>query len=159
MRVDPAAWQRWGDELRRGSWASDRLPFLSDEELIELLASGEPTARRYELSLVATELANRLVRFRRLVDEASARSSEAVDEALVASEDARKRTEQSANIVQDHIEVRQDEIENEPQAMRRAAQAARRTRDALEDVQDADTLLARARSEVGRHAREPEERD
>ncbi|HVM46108.1 MAG TPA: hypothetical protein VM582_09255 [Candidatus Thermoplasmatota archaeon] len=156
MRVDPSAWERW-DARTSEEAASDRLPFLSDEDLIELLASGEPRARRYELSLIATELANRLVRFRRLVDAASDEARDAVDEALHESERAHDRAETTAKSVQHHIEVRRDQIEDEPSSSRQAAQATRRTRDALEGVQHAEDLLARARGEVGRRARDREE--
>lgn len=157
LRRHENRWSRWEEAIEAGKTPEEILPFLEDETIIELLASGNPERRRYELNILATELTNRLVRFRRLVDQASRHTQDSLGEALGAAERADEATHGSARRIEHHIEVRQDQVEDEPVLARRAAREARETRNALDDLQRATGDLARARGEIGRHAREIDE--
>lgn len=156
MRPDATSWEAWDESLIEGRSAQELLPFLADEDIIELLATGEPEPRKYELRLLATELTNRLVRFRRLVDEAGSETREGLQEASRSAERADELSAQTERSVEHHIEVRQDAIENEPHAARKAHAAARETRESVEELRGAEDALARARREIGRTARDPE---
>lgn len=156
MRPDAESWTAWELAILGGRSAQEVVPFLADEEIIGLLATGDPGTRQYELRLLATELTNRLVRFRRLVEDASAEAREGLDDASRAAQRAEVRTAESAQGIEHHIEVRQDQVANEPASARDAEVAARETREAVDDLRDAEATLAKARREVGRHAPSPE---
>lgn len=150
MRPSAGGWSAWDAALIQGKSVQDTLPLLSDEDIIELLASGEPEPRKYELRLLATELANRLVRFRRLVDGASVEARDGLKQASRAAARADDRTAAAAQTIEHHIEVRQDQVDGEPGSAREAHAAARDTREALDDMRDAEDTLTRARREIGR---------
>lgn len=157
MRADSQTWTSWDQAVLDGKAPHDVVPFLEDERIIELLASGHPETRQYELRILSTELANRLVRFRRLVEEASAEGREAVEDALHAADRAEDSAGKTLKGVEHHIEVRRDQIGDEPRDARTAASATKETREALEGVQRAGSALARAKGEVGRTARDVDE--
>lgn len=156
MRPDAASWQAWDEALAAGRSAQDALPFLEDEAIIELLATGEPESRKYELRLLATELSNRLVRFRRLVEAAGTEAHAGLEEATRSAQRADVRSAEAAQTIEHHIEVRQDAVENEPRAAREAHAAARETRTAVEDLRGAEDKLAHARREIGRTRPDPD---
>ncbi|HUR69464.1 MAG TPA: hypothetical protein VM370_09475 [Candidatus Thermoplasmatota archaeon] len=155
MRPDVGSWSSWDIALQRGDTAEDTLAFLEDEELIDLLATGVPSARAYELRLVATELTNRLVRFRRLVEDAGEEAREGLHEARRAAGRAEADTAESANGIQEHMELRQDRVADEPASAHRAQSAARETREAVDELRHAEVTLSTAREEIGRRARRP----
>lgn len=155
MRPDASSWHAWDEAVLSGRSAHDMLPFLADEDIIELLATGAPEPRSYELRLLATELANRLVRFRRLVDAASAEAHDGLQEASRSAQRADDRTEETAQSIEHHIQVRKDAVEDEPGSARKAHTAARETREAVDDLRHAEDKLTHARREIGRSAREP----
>ncbi|HWH08144.1 MAG TPA: hypothetical protein VNX21_03025 [Candidatus Thermoplasmatota archaeon] len=161
MRRFEGRWQRWDEAVRAGERPVDFLPLLTDESIVELLASGDVHARRYELNLLAVEMLNRLARFRRYLGEAVEESAHAINAACEQADHAVRAAQAADAAIQQHMETRRDFEEGEPERARQARLAVQQAREALVRAVEAQEALqglaeeAHARSRVSREGEGP----
>ena len=153
MRRFEGRWGKWDAAVRSGERPEAVLPRLSDESCIELLASGDPASRRYELNLLATELLNRLARLRRTLHDASEEAGRRVGEALAAADEAVEEALATEAAINDHLAVRQDLVGREAEHAEEAARRAERVREALRRTDEAKDRLVRVAEDLERRSR------
>ena len=124
MRRFEARWQRWDEDVRNGVSPPELLARLSDETMLELLASGGGAERRYERNVLATEILNRLRRLRRDLAEATAEAVGAIGETVDSAHDAARAAQRSERSIVRHFDVRGDEEVADERGAARAATGA-----------------------------------
>lgn len=153
MRRFEGRWRMWDDIIRRGERPADFLPRLSDESVVELLASGDPAERRFELNLLATELLNRLSRARRLLHEADALADKYLGAAMEQADVAAQIVHEATDAMKAHLAVQQDPIDHEALKARNASVAIERLRSTIHDTRMARDKLREAAREARLHER------
>lgn len=144
MQRFEGTWRAWDAHARAGERAVDLLLRLSDESLIELLASAGD-GRRYERNLIATEILNRMRWLRRELSETASLADEAVEESRRAAAAAAQS-------------VHESEAENLEHGAAHAARVAA-AQEAIVDAADAGAGAVRAvagevREEESQHVEE-----
>lgn len=134
-------WRTWDSAVRNGEKPHDFLPRLSYERLVDLLASGDPTERRYELNIIATEMHNRVVRLRLFLRDVVEAADLHIDEALVMTDESAEAARRSEAAIKRHISVRQDQVEQEPAEAEQASAAAQKAKEAVEEAARAKASL------------------
>ncbi|GEM_PF-4606927 len=148
-------WRRWDAAMAAGERPADFLPHLSDDDLIQLLATSDGSHRRFDCSLIATELHNRLSRLRAALGEVAQAADHHIDAAISEGEEATEAIHRTVDSVTSHVRARQDAIADEPETAQAAGAATRRVREALGEVDETkERLLTLA--DAAREGAEPE---
>lgn len=114
-------WAEWDAQIGLGESPGAFLSRLSDEAIIELLATAAPSKRRYELDIIATEALNRMAQSRRELDSAT-------DAVAAATRGVRAASDRSTRVgeMEDAVEAA-EEAEEKLQHHRRRRRSQSRT--------------------------------
>lgn len=149
MKRFEALWAAWDEGSARGCDPAARLPLLSDEEVVELLA-GAPESRRNERNLLATEALNRMTRTRRALVEVAHDVSADTQEVL-------RLVEESAQGAADEDAMHGASLDYDARnAAREAAIEHIQSIHALGALERASNRLELLRKDALAHTRDPE---
>lgn len=124
------AWVEWDEAVLRGVPVQQLLREATDEHLVELATTGEPTRRKYELNLVMVELSNRIQRLRREIQHVRS-----VAETHLAATQA--RTERGARLLQRALPILPRPIREAAEALVTEGEASiKAVREALAQLED-----------------------